>query len=602
MSRLDRHVSAVRSRLATTIFLEALAWSSTGVAGVAVLGILVARFTTWAPPKPMLWLAAAGVAAVVAAVSYMFMRRPSELDSAVAIDEKLSLKEKFSTALSVRGSADPFARAAVLDAEKTADNVSLHRQFPIRFPRGLIPAVVAGVLAMFALMLPQYDPFGRQAAVEIKNEEARQKEDARQAVERALARVNAAPRSVADDEAIQLAKRDLESLLKQGVKDPGQARRSAIKALQDMDKALKDQIKNNKKFAAAKGDEQMVRQLNPPKDSGPVADAHRELARGDFKDALAALDETAKQFDEMDQAEKQKAADQMQELAKQLQKISDDPKQAEAREQQLKQLGANDQQAQQINEMMQKAAAGDKAAAEQLQNEAKKLMDQMNNGEGATPQQQQAIQDMVKQMQNAANAQEQADAMAKAAQQMADAMKQAAKKNQPGGQEMQPGTQAMQRALEAMQGNAEGAQELADAQQAAMKAAQDAANAARGGKGEKGPGGKLGEFEEGDPEGKEGKGGGGAGQGAGERPKPEESPFGTQDEVSASQENETGRDLAVTWIKDRTGLKGESKETFKEAIESAEHEATDEVDNERVGRAAQKVVKDYFNSMQKDAQ
>ena len=73
-------------------------------------------------------------------------------------------------------------------------------------------------------------------------------------------------------------------------------------------------------------------------------------------------------------------------------------------------------------------------------------------------------------------------------------------------------------------------------------------------------------------------------------------------EVDPSQDDEKGRILASNLIKDNNPLKGSAKETLKEIANKAANEQTDEVDQERIGRSAQKAVKEYFNSMSKDAQ
>ncbi len=54
--------------------------------------------------------------------------RISALHAAVAIDDAAGLKERLSTALTCRRDADPFAQAAVHDAEKTqlSDEVIEH--------------------------------------------------------------------------------------------------------------------------------------------------------------------------------------------------------------------------------------------------------------------------------------------------------------------------------------------------------------------------------------------------------------------------------------------------------------------------------------------
>src|SRR3954466_15789286 len=135
MSRLDQHVSLVRNKLALEKFLDALAWATLGLGVVACVAILVDRLFLLRLPHPPRFLLGGFIAAVIGALGYAIYRRPSGHDAAVAIDEKLALKEKFSTAMYVRDSADPFAQAAVRDAERTADNVSLHKRFPLAFPQ-----------------------------------------------------------------------------------------------------------------------------------------------------------------------------------------------------------------------------------------------------------------------------------------------------------------------------------------------------------------------------------------------------------------------------------------------------------------------------------
>ena len=43
--------------------------------------------------------------------------------------------------------------------------------------------------------------------------------------------------------------------------------------------------------------------------------------------------------------------------------------------------------------------------------------------------------------------------------------------------------------------------------------------------------------------------------------------------------------------------RGESKAVLRDAAKSAEQDAADEIDSDRVGRQAQKAVRDYFGSM-----
>src|SRR5438477_12013381 len=128
MTRLDQHVALVRNKLAFSRFLNAAAWASLAVAGVVCAAILVDRLFRFHLPHPAYWLYGCLGAAVVASIVYAVLKRPHAQDAAVAIDLKLGLKEKFSTAIYARGNPDPFAQAAVRDAEATANTVSLHKR------------------------------------------------------------------------------------------------------------------------------------------------------------------------------------------------------------------------------------------------------------------------------------------------------------------------------------------------------------------------------------------------------------------------------------------------------------------------------------------
>src|SRR5215211_6108867 len=134
MSRLDRHVAFVQNKLALARFFYAIAWALLIYAGIVWGVIVVDRLTHVRPIRPDIWFWSGMGVSILAAIIYAFIKRPDAKAAAVAIDERLALKEKFSTALYVRAQNDPFAKAAVLDAERTADNVSLHKRFPLEFP------------------------------------------------------------------------------------------------------------------------------------------------------------------------------------------------------------------------------------------------------------------------------------------------------------------------------------------------------------------------------------------------------------------------------------------------------------------------------------
>jgi hypothetical protein len=558
--------------------------------------------------------------AVLGAVVLALVRRPTIAAAAVAVDQKLGLKEKFSTAMTIRDrDDDPFARAAVADAESTARNVNVefYRHFPMRFPRAAYGTVACSALALLAFyQLKPMDLFGKQAAAEQRAKQEQAVKQSEQTIRRALAQVEAAPRAIADTEAVKQAKLDLQNLLRSPPKDPGEANRSALKALQDVNDAIKQQIQNSQKFAAAQNDAKFLKQLAPdPSDKGPIADAQRALSQGDYAKTAQQLKKLAENFDKLEKSEQDKALQQMQKMAQQMQQMAQNPQQQQQLQQQLQQMGMNQQQAQQMAQSMQQAAAGNPQAQQQLPQMAQQFMQQMNNGQGPNQQQQQQIQQMLQQMQaqqNSAQAQQQ---MAQAMQQMAQAMQNMQQQQQQGQQDpqQQAGQQQMQQAMQQMQEQldqldaaAMDAQQLADAAEQMRQAMEEAAgvcnNPGAGGDGQGQMAGRrdgAGKWGEGDPN-QRGAGMGGAGIGAGGRAEVEQAPFGIKKEASPTQNQAQGRILASTFIKDNKPIKGSAQADLKEVVAAAQQEAADEIDQERISRRARNVVREYFSSLEKE--
>lgn len=631
MSRLDRHIGMVQNKLAIQRFLHGLVVAALLFLVLLWVGIIVDRLVQWRPPRSHWWVWGGAGAALLGALIYGVLRRPSRHEAAVFIDERLALKEKFSTALFARPLGDdPFARAAVVDAERTAENVSLHKRFPLTWPkRSATTAIVALVVGATLVFFPRMQLFGRQAEAPRTSSTQQQAEQIRKDVKKALEVVVAAQASgVADEETINQAKRDLEELINAPIRDPEKARRSAARALADLDQAVKAKLANNQRLADAESGAKAFKSLMPAADEkGPVADAQRKIAKGDFSEAVDQLSEAVDKFDKMDEAEKKKAAEQMQKMAQQLQQMANDPKQQEAMKQQLQQMGMDQKQAEQVAQQIQQAAQGDKQAQEQLAQQAQQMMQQMNNGQGPNPQQQQQIQQMMQQMQAQANAQMQAQQMAQAAQQMAQAMQQAAQQQagaqqnqqqgqQPGQQQMAQAMQQMQQQLGAMQAMKADAQQMQAMQNAMNQAAQQAAGAMNNAGQQGGPQGQQGQgqqpgqwanqnngqWREGDNRNFRGpnNGMGGAGVGAGDRSAKAQAPYALKEEMAPSQDIEGGKILASTLIKSQT-IKGESTVAAQSVAAPPEQEATDEIEQERISRPAQQAVKEYFSAWEKDA-
>ncbi len=666
MSRLDRHVNLVRNKLAMGTLLKALAWALLGYAFVVLLNILVDRFLVRRLPHYGVFFCVGLGLTIAGALAYAIWRRPTSRQAAIAIDDRLGLKEKFSTALYVRTSTDPFAAAAVRDAEVTADNVSLHKRFPVPFPRTMIATITLIVVTLLmARFLPAYPLFADDDAGRkpLQAQKDKQSADTHKLLAKALTEVDDTPAlTKADAVKIEAARQELRELQGKPVHDEIAAQRSAQKAMEDM-QAIKDKVKEiHDKALQAKNDSELFRSIGQPiDDAGPMGDVNKDIAKGDFGQAAKDVEAAVKKFDQEKPQDQEKTAENMAKLAEQLKQIANNTDVQKKIADKLQQAGATSQQMNQLAKALQGAANGDKQAQQQVNQIANQIAQQQNAQQpGQSPQQQQAqsqaIQQMVKQMQGNANAKQTAQSMAAAAAALAKQMSAQAKAGQqgkqgsqaqaagqssqgsqgsqaskgsqtgaqpgsqaqagnqgtqPGGQQQQSGgpgqsQQAIADAKAQMQQQLQNLQEAADAEAEAQAQQQGDGQNGNGNNGNDGNGqqqsaqaGGQGTWKPGDAQ-QHGNGSGGPGiSDGGARPKGVETPVGFEKTIAASVADEKGRLLNSRWVK-TTAEKGTSRVGLHEVIQSAEKDAADEVDQDRISRPEQAVVKRYFDDLKQE--
>ncbi|MGD0542765.1 MAG: hypothetical protein ABSB33_14725, partial [Tepidisphaeraceae bacterium] len=555
------------------------------------------------------------------------VRRPSADAAAVKIDEALGMKEKFSTALYARPLNDPFAQAAVRDAEAAAMRVSLYNRFPLKFPRQAITTAVVFLVAfLVAQFMPPLHLFAKHEKDAAKQAQGGSQSQHNEYMKQAMPTIMAPAALANAGEKILRATDELNKAVATDEGDELRNHRSVLSALQDYNKTMVEELKKNEKFQTAMEEQNEMSAIAAAKDdSTPIGKAQNELKGGDLDAAMNDISKAVNQFDKMKEADQQKMIAQAAVMAQELSKAANDPRVGQKIAQQLMQMGATQSQAQQMSAAMQQAAQGNKQAQQQLQQMARQMAQQMNNGQGPTQQQQQQIQSMMTQAQAMANSQMRAQALSSAAQQLSMAMVQARAAGQqqqsspgqqspPGqGQGQQPGAQQqpgmaaaqqqMQQQLQQMKANAKDAQAM---QAAASAAAQAAADAAAGLNGPSG----------GDTGGADASGGTGQNPNQGGQPGPGNAgwsskpgkggarmgiavaPATFRQELDPSKDNEHGKILASRYVK--AGIDpGQSTAGLKDVAASAEKDAPDDIDQDHIPREAQQAEKEYFSAMQK---
>jgi len=159
----QRLVAAVARRLylrrAAQLASLALFWS----AGVYAAGLIAARLTGLIPD--LFTLSTVGVPAATAVlIALLLARQPRPALAARATDAALGSDDLFLTAGGLRQD-DGFAAVVLARAEARAAQARPAAVVPWRWQRGTgIALVVVAALGLGAWLLPQLDPFGRQAA------------------------------------------------------------------------------------------------------------------------------------------------------------------------------------------------------------------------------------------------------------------------------------------------------------------------------------------------------------------------------------------------------------------------------------------------------
>jgi len=319
LKAFDAKLRSVRFRCSVNLLLRFTGRVLT-IAGItAVLAVLAQKLlavtviTDWT-----LWSFWSFVA--VAAILLWLMRLPSRMQASLLLDERLGLRERFSTTLAFTKSHDPFAVAACEEARKRAETVNIEKHFPIKPSRCWAYASSIWVLVLLIVFLmPQKDLLGF-----LKQKEQDQKQVKR--VKQAIADVNDVTRSVRLavkrlDPELAEALKNLDQAPKTG--DPQDIKRQAIRKLGD----LSEQIKKN--HAAMQLDtmsamQQMLKQL---KGSSSIFSQklRQALARGKFGEASNLMKQLQQQLADGKLSDQQRKdlAEQLAKLGKQLQELAE---------------------------------------------------------------------------------------------------------------------------------------------------------------------------------------------------------------------------------------------------------------------------------------
>ncbi len=340
--RVIDHAARLRRRQAV---LSEVLLTGAFAAGAMLLVILAARLVPalGLPPghAAWRWIALAAGAVVLGAALRRFLGRSDALGDAIAVDERLGLRDRLSTSLALVREDAPFAQAAVRDGETLAAERTLpervKRAFAVQWPQWWWVAPVLALAAfMSAWFLPQFDPWSRDD--QATPEEVRQVQDA---VSREIDTVTKAIESNPD--LANAMEAELDAMSEPKVDDPvspEELRREGLRKITEIQERLEQLLEGEEaQTLEALKDQLSGMQLPKSPEAMKLAEA---LKRGDFAKAKEALEALQKDLAEGKLSEEQKEA-----LSKAIEKMAEELAQSESErkavEEALKQAGLDPQ-------------------------------------------------------------------------------------------------------------------------------------------------------------------------------------------------------------------------------------------------------------------
>lgn len=572
MTHIREAVRRAALRLWVLDFVRILAVVLTGGVGLLIVTRLVEQIFGLGHTFQPLWgTIAIGMTAavVVTTIVWTHVARKRTLAVATELDERAGLKEALSTALCVAKSNDAWSVAMVDTAEEKARRVDVRAAIPYSMPK-LWPMPIATLIAFLIvwMSIPRMDVMGlfaKKEEVATKKKEVIQVREERKADEKKLEELlKRANVDFKDDgtkegqEGEQAKELDAEAI-----------RRAAVRDLTNKAEQLGQADAD--KTAQMEAMKDAMQQLRTP-GQGPLEEFSKNLAKGDFNKAQESLEQLSKQLGDssLTQEQKDQVKKQMENLAEQLKKASDQQEQVAKK---LQEQGLDKKTAQELAKK-----ASDPAAL-------KEAMEQMKN---LSPQQ---MEQLMKMAQAACEACKNAGEMGENMSKMAEGMSQEGMQ-----QEGMEGMEGMAQQLSEMEMMASDMENLDAALSECKSQLAKLGNCLGGACEGEGEGEGLGQWREGASD-KMGKGSGGPGQGEGFGPEEMEADYTTEKKKAPTQDR--GGATIGTRLVYGEQVKGESRAEFVSVVEAATAAATESIESGQVPREHQNAVKHYFGTMKK---
>ena len=319
LEAFEKRIRDVQLRCSANLLLEQSAMALITAGSIGAFAVLIEKF--FAVEIINNWFAVGLAAICIAGVAVIYkLRQPTRMYAALLIDERLELKERFSTTLMVEGSDDPFARAVQTEAKHKASGVKVEEHFPVRFSQRWYYAAGTWAIVFAILMfIPPMDILGYAAKEKDRDDAAVREALAQSAIKKAADPVKLIVKQLGD-EGLNSDLAKLDPLLNKDM--PEDAKRQAIRKLGDISDKIK-RLQSSTKMESVEITKQMLRQLKgTPK--GLSQKLGMELAKGNFSKAADMLRQFQKQMDkgELSEEQKKQLSEQLKDLGEQLKELA----------------------------------------------------------------------------------------------------------------------------------------------------------------------------------------------------------------------------------------------------------------------------------------
>ncbi len=270
--------------------------------------------------SPYMSLAVALGAVLPYAIINAWLRPVSRDHAAVAIDERLGLHERLSTALTITDSEQPANQAVLADAQRHAESIKPKQHFPYQYPGEVkYMAVPALAIVLIWSVVPSFDLLKREAKVleekQVKKQlefEAKELEKRAKKLRKKIEKIQ----SVKSQDLVKKLEMASENLKK--AKD----KKEAFLKLSEIGDKLKNRqedlqkLMDSKKRFQPNGMAKMTKEMQEAIKEGDYEAAKRQLDR--LKEKLAEQMEKDGKMDEKTLADMEKLGREMEQLAKEL--------------------------------------------------------------------------------------------------------------------------------------------------------------------------------------------------------------------------------------------------------------------------------------------